>query len=79
MLAKRNTQECASPPLFNGLADEKVIRDAGVIKSVTLTDFMCHRHLTAEFGEKMNFLVGHNGSESYFRGTHRTMLTHLRW
>jgi hypothetical protein len=24
---------------------------------------MCHRHLTADFGPKMNFLVGHNGSE----------------
>ena len=37
--------------------------DAGVIKSVTLIDFMCHRHLKVDFGARMNFLVGHNGSE----------------
>jgi hypothetical protein len=53
------------PPVSNCVtADDQKIRDAGVIKSVTLTDFMCHRHLTAEFGGKMNFLVGHNGSKS---------------
>jgi hypothetical protein len=46
-------------------ADIQKIREAGVIKSVTLTNFMCHRHLTAEFGGKMNFLVGHNGSECH--------------
>ena len=37
--------------------------DAGLIKSVTLIDFMCHRHLKVDFGARMNFLVGHNGSE----------------
>ncbi|KAK8858693.1 hypothetical protein IAR55_002922 [Kwoniella newhampshirensis] len=36
--------------------------DAGILKSISLVDFMCHRHLTVEFGPKMNFLVGHNGS-----------------
>ncbi|WWD18585.1 hypothetical protein CI109_103038 [Kwoniella shandongensis] len=38
------------------------VADAGVLKSISLVDFMCHRHLTVEFGPKMNFLVGHNGS-----------------
>jgi chromosome segregation ATPase len=37
--------------------------EAGVIKSLVLVDFMCHRHLTVEFGTRINFLVGHNGSE----------------
>nr|XP_019012868.1 uncharacterized protein I206_02364 [Kwoniella pini CBS 10737]OCF51649.1 hypothetical protein I206_02364 [Kwoniella pini CBS 10737] len=36
--------------------------EAGILKSINLVDFMCHRHLTVEFGPKMNFLVGHNGS-----------------
>ncbi|OCF37020.1 hypothetical protein I316_00924 [Kwoniella heveanensis BCC8398] len=36
--------------------------EAGVLKSISLVDFMCHRHLTVDFGPKMNFLVGHNGS-----------------
>ncbi|WVO18160.1 hypothetical protein L204_105863 [Cryptococcus depauperatus] len=35
---------------------------AGVIKSISLRDFMCHRHLTVNFGPRMNFVVGHNGS-----------------
>nr|XP_019045507.1 hypothetical protein I302_05897 [Kwoniella bestiolae CBS 10118]OCF24437.1 hypothetical protein I302_05897 [Kwoniella bestiolae CBS 10118] len=36
--------------------------EGGVLKSINLVDFMCHRHLTVEFGHRMNFLVGHNGS-----------------
>jgi hypothetical protein len=39
------------------------MRKSGIIKSITLSDFMCHRHMTADFGGKLNFLVGHNGSE----------------
>ncbi|KIR42916.1 hypothetical protein I307_05081 [Cryptococcus deuterogattii 99/473] len=35
---------------------------AGIIKSISLLDFMCHRHLTVDFGPRMNFVVGHNGS-----------------
>ncbi|WRT67894.1 uncharacterized protein IL334_004868 [Kwoniella shivajii] len=35
---------------------------AGVLKSMNLVDFMCHRHLSVDFEPKMNFLVGHNGS-----------------
>nr|KIR89262.1 hypothetical protein I308_00267 [Cryptococcus tetragattii IND107] len=35
---------------------------AGIIKSISLIDFMCHRHLTVDFGPRMNFVVGHNGS-----------------
>lgn len=42
---------------------QQELREAGVVKSITLTDFMCHRHMTADFGGKMNFLVGHNGSK----------------
>ncbi|WVR06445.1 hypothetical protein IAU60_003476 [Kwoniella sp. DSM 27419] len=38
------------------------ISESGVIKSISLIDFMCHRHVTVDFGPKMNFLVGHNGS-----------------
>nr|XP_019004110.1 uncharacterized protein I203_03268 [Kwoniella mangroviensis CBS 8507]OCF67571.1 hypothetical protein I203_03268 [Kwoniella mangroviensis CBS 8507] len=36
--------------------------EGGVLKSINLVDFMCHRHLTVDFGPRMNFLVGHNGS-----------------
>ncbi|WWC88499.1 uncharacterized protein L201_003410 [Kwoniella dendrophila CBS 6074] len=35
---------------------------SGILKSINLIDFMCHRHLSIDFCYKMNFLVGHNGS-----------------
>lgn len=35
---------------------------SGYIKSIELIDFMCHRHLTIELHEKINFLTGNNGS-----------------
>ncbi|ORX37313.1 P-loop containing nucleoside triphosphate hydrolase protein [Kockovaella imperatae] len=35
--------------------------DAGIIKQVILVDFMCHRHFSVELGNRMNFIVGHNG------------------
>jgi hypothetical protein len=43
--------------------------DVGVIKQVVLVDFMCHRHLKVDFGPRMNFLVGHNGSELPWNGS----------
>lgn len=36
--------------------------EAGVIETVTLTDFMCHEHLSIDLGPNMNFIIGHNGS-----------------
>ncbi|BGP23866.1 DNA repair protein rad18 [Rhodotorula toruloides] len=38
------------------------IAEAGVIKQVTLQNFMCHAHTTVDFGPQVNFLVGVNGS-----------------
>ena len=34
----------------------------GLIVSVELINFMCHKHLTVKFGPKMNFVIGQNGS-----------------
>lgn len=34
----------------------------GVIESVTLVDFMSHRHFQMKFGPKINFITGQNGS-----------------
>ncbi|RKP07454.1 hypothetical protein THASP1DRAFT_17035 [Thamnocephalis sphaerospora] len=36
--------------------------EMGVIESVDMTDFMCHRRLTMRFGPHVNFVVGNNGS-----------------
>lgn len=35
---------------------------AGVVKEISLVNFMCHENLTVSMAEKMNFVVGHNGS-----------------
>jgi recombinational DNA repair ATPase RecF len=35
----------------------------GVIEKVNLTNFMCHDRLEIKLGPKLNFVIGHNGSE----------------
>lgn len=34
----------------------------GLIMSIELVNFMCHKHLTVTFGPKVNFVIGQNGS-----------------
>lgn len=36
----------------------------GVIERIELVNFMCHKLLTVSFGPQINFVIGHNGSES---------------
>ncbi|KAI9485269.1 MAG: P-loop containing nucleoside triphosphate hydrolase protein [Benjaminiella poitrasii] len=38
------------------------VNEAGTIARVELVDFMCHKYLKIEFGPKINFVIGHNGS-----------------
>ena len=35
---------------------------AGVIKRVSLKNFMCHANFELELGPRLNFIIGHNGS-----------------
>jgi chromosome segregation ATPase len=35
---------------------------AGVIKRVSLKNFMCHANFELTFGPRLNFIIGHNGS-----------------
>ncbi|KAK9370828.1 P-loop containing nucleoside triphosphate hydrolase protein [Lipomyces kononenkoae] len=42
--------------------DADVIATAGIIKSVELVNFMCHKFLKIDFGPQINFVIGHNGS-----------------
>lgn len=45
------------------LPSEQVVRDAGIVESITLKNFMCHSHLGPfTFGSNVNFVVGNNGS-----------------
>ena len=36
--------------------------EAGIVESVTCSDFMCHSFLHVELGPLINFIIGHNGS-----------------
>ncbi|KAG2151338.1 P-loop containing nucleoside triphosphate hydrolase protein [Suillus clintonianus] len=45
---KRNT--------FGGIAEH------GIIESIEMHHFMCHKRLTFTFGPQINFIIGHNGS-----------------
>ena len=35
---------------------------SGIIQSIVLINFMCHRKLQVNFGPHINFVIGHNGS-----------------
>ncbi|KAI3616349.1 structural maintenance of chromosomes protein 6 [Moniliophthora roreri] len=50
MEAKRNK------PGYGGVAEY------GIIESIEMYQFMCHRSLSFNFGPNINFIIGHNGS-----------------
>ncbi|KAI9596281.1 P-loop containing nucleoside triphosphate hydrolase protein [Syncephalis fuscata] len=53
-----------SSPMTNNTQNSmrSVAAEMGVIESVDIIDFMCHRRLTMRFGPHVNFVVGNNGS-----------------
>ncbi|KAF8895600.1 hypothetical protein BD779DRAFT_1434318 [Infundibulicybe gibba] len=38
------------------------IAEHGIIESIEMHQFMCHKYLTFSFGPQINFIIGHNGS-----------------
>ncbi|KAJ3284583.1 Structural maintenance of chromosomes protein 6 [Borealophlyctis nickersoniae] len=36
--------------------------DVGTVESVEMVNFMCHKYLQLDFGPKINFIIGNNGS-----------------
>ncbi|KZT57823.1 P-loop containing nucleoside triphosphate hydrolase protein [Calocera cornea HHB12733] len=38
------------------------VAEMGVIQSLELINFMCHKNLKFNFGPQINFIIGHNGS-----------------
>ncbi|TFK73649.1 P-loop containing nucleoside triphosphate hydrolase protein [Pluteus cervinus] len=38
------------------------IADHGIIESIEMHQFMCHKYLQFSFGPQINFIIGHNGS-----------------
>ncbi|KAJ2957925.1 hypothetical protein NQZ79_g6440 [Umbelopsis isabellina] len=38
------------------------ISETGTIGAMELVNFMCHKYLKMDFGSKINFVIGHNGS-----------------
>ncbi|KAI8880239.1 P-loop containing nucleoside triphosphate hydrolase protein [Backusella circina FSU 941] len=44
-------------------ADSSIeVAECGTISRVELHNFMCHKYLKVDFGPKINFVIGHNGS-----------------
>lgn len=41
---------------------ENQAQENGILQTVTLRDFMCHRMLQVDLGPLINFIIGHNGS-----------------
>lgn len=40
--------------------------DIGHIREILLKNFMCHKHFHLQFGPRINFIVGQNGSKYLF-------------
>ncbi|KAF4606632.1 Structural maintenance of chromosomes protein 6 [Pleurotus pulmonarius] len=38
------------------------VAEHGIIESIEMHQFMCHKYLTFDFGPQINFIIGHNGS-----------------
>ncbi|KAJ3814073.1 P-loop containing nucleoside triphosphate hydrolase protein [Lentinula aff. lateritia] len=38
------------------------VAEHGIIESIEMHQFMCHRFLSFQFGPQINFIIGHNGS-----------------
>ncbi|KZT64630.1 P-loop containing nucleoside triphosphate hydrolase protein [Daedalea quercina L-15889] len=38
------------------------VAEMGIIESLEMHNFMCHKYLTFTFGPQINFIIGHNGS-----------------
>ncbi|KAF9013179.1 hypothetical protein BDQ17DRAFT_1342932 [Cyathus striatus] len=38
------------------------IAEHGIIESIIMVNFMCHKYLSFNFGPQINFIIGHNGS-----------------
>ncbi|CAG8444247.1 9168_t:CDS:10 [Diversispora eburnea] len=54
------TEEIRAFPDFPD--DMEVTAESGVIEYIELVHFMCHKFLKVNFGPKINFIIGHNGS-----------------
>ncbi|KAL1950788.1 hypothetical protein VTO73DRAFT_5912 [Trametes versicolor] len=38
------------------------VAEMGIIESIEMAQFMCHKYLTFSLGPQINFIIGHNGS-----------------
>lgn len=48
---------------FLNTQDNSNFIECGVVKSLKLVNFMCHGHFAIDFGPRINFVVGRNGSK----------------
>ncbi|KAI8978840.1 P-loop containing nucleoside triphosphate hydrolase protein [Trametes punicea] len=48
--------------LMNKSRAQGGIAEMGIIESIEMHQFMCHKYLTFSLGPQINFIIGHNGS-----------------
>ncbi|SAM00180.1 hypothetical protein [Absidia glauca] len=53
------TQQSTLHTNGSGLPD---VSESGTIAKIEVVNFMCHKYLKMDFGPKINFVIGHNGS-----------------
>ncbi|KLO12587.1 P-loop containing nucleoside triphosphate hydrolase protein [Schizopora paradoxa] len=48
--------------IHNGTKHQGGVAQCGIIQSLEMIHFMCHKWLSFTFGPQINFIIGHNGS-----------------
>ncbi|KAI0647716.1 P-loop containing nucleoside triphosphate hydrolase protein [Trametes meyenii] len=64
--AERKFEEDYEEKIREGLMSKSKtqggVAEMGIIESIEMHQFMCHKYLTFSLGPQINFIVGHNGS-----------------
>ncbi|KAI0700048.1 P-loop containing nucleoside triphosphate hydrolase protein [Cerioporus squamosus] len=55
-------EEIIRERLMNRTKTQGGIAEMGIIESLEMHQFMCHKYLTFSLGPQINFIIGHNGS-----------------
>ncbi|RPD77418.1 P-loop containing nucleoside triphosphate hydrolase protein [Lentinus tigrinus ALCF2SS1-7] len=55
-------EEIIRERLMNKSKTQGGIAEMGIIESLEMHQFMCHKYLTFQLGPQINFIIGHNGS-----------------
>ncbi|KAI0357379.1 P-loop containing nucleoside triphosphate hydrolase protein [Trametes cingulata] len=59
---EEENEERIREKLMNKSKAQGGIAEMGIIESIEMHQFMCHKYLTFSLGPQINFIIGHNGS-----------------